>query len=210
MYVCACALRPGVKLLTPKEERRQMKRAAKSVNQFLKDPAAADNDCVCAWLGSIGLGQCAAAFREQHIDGAVLLELTELELRDELGLQRMGDRALIRRELAKLGQSSAAQDSVEPSSTQMVAGSAGSAAPVNSQCVAGFKVANATPPPPPPEEGVRVKLSARWGPGGDWIYAKLDSDEINLAAVKQRLATAMQLSPLAFSYMQYQDAQGEW
>jgi len=28
--------------------------------------------------------------------------------------------------------------------------------------------------------------------------------------VRQRLATVMQMAPLAFSYMQYQDVQGDW
>jgi hypothetical protein len=56
----------------------------------------------------------------------------------------------------------------------------------------------------------RIKLKCRWGHGGDWLNMKVDADNLNLAAIKQRIAAAMQVSTLALNYMQYQDAEGDW
>jgi hypothetical protein len=50
-----------------KEEKKEQKRILKAVKSFKKQPSAAEPEDVCAWLGSIGLGHCAVAFREQHV-----------------------------------------------------------------------------------------------------------------------------------------------
>ena len=119
-----------------------------------------------------------------------------------------GDRAIIKRELASL----LGSDTAAPSS----AGSTGAVLPPSTVSGALVRVAptNASKvgasPPPPPLSGERVKISARFGAGGDWIHVKVDADEIKLVQVKAHLATSMQVSPLAFNYMQYQDAQGDW
>jgi hypothetical protein len=200
-------LHAGGTPLNAKETRSAQKRAAKACRRLRKDPAKASCEDVSAWLGSIGLAYCAAAFLEQSIDGVTLVELDEAQLRDDRGVTRMGDRARIQREIAALtappggdgGDNETAADSATASILE-----ASVSTRARQQGLRGAQ------PPPPPAADTRVKISARWGVGGDWVHVKMDVDEITLPAVKQRLATTMQLSPLAFNYMQYQDAQGNW
>lgn len=54
------------------------------------------------WLQSEGLGRLVGAFAEQHIDGAVLLNLEGAELRDELGITSLGDRKRVLAGIARL------------------------------------------------------------------------------------------------------------
>ena len=197
--------------LTPKEERRELKRAAKALKRLQANPAEASVDDVCDWLGSLDLAVHAATFREHSIDGAALLELDDAQLRDDLEILKMGERAKLSREIGSLQASTTGSSTTDINNTDVLPGSS---TQLSSGASATKRIQQqgrrGAPPPPPPTSGTRVKISARWGPGGDWVHVKMDADEINLQAVKQRLATTMQLSPLAFSYMQYQDAQGDW
>ncbi len=54
-----------------------------------------------AWLKQLGLDEYAAAFREHAVDGQVLLQLTDDDLR-EIGVARVGHRRLLRNAIAAL------------------------------------------------------------------------------------------------------------
>jgi class 3 adenylate cyclase len=68
---------------------------------------------VGVWLGNLGLGQYEAAFRENAIDGDILLRLTADDLKD-LGLTIVGHRRKLLDAIAALNSSPPAQ--VVPSS----------------------------------------------------------------------------------------------
>jgi hypothetical protein len=44
------------------------------------------------WLGQQGLARYATTFAENHVDGELLLQLTNDDLRDELKILSFGDR----------------------------------------------------------------------------------------------------------------------
>lgn len=44
------------------------------------------------WLADQGLARYATIFADNNIDGVLLLQLTGDDLRDELGIQSLGDR----------------------------------------------------------------------------------------------------------------------
>lgn len=48
-----------------------------------------DVDEVCVWLNAIGLGAKAGPFRDEAVDGALLVDLTEKELQDDLYLTKL-------------------------------------------------------------------------------------------------------------------------
>ena len=218
--------------VSSKEEKRRAKKNAKAVRNLRRNPSGATVEEVVAWLASIECAGCAAAFAQHEVDGEALLELTETQLRDDLGLTRMGDRARIRRERDRLVEGDAEggrggapppppappEEDYDALFGDSGAGKSGSRKGGKSPSSAAKEARKAktgrrgtAPPPPPPVAAARVKVSARWGNGGDWVHVKMDGEEaVVLSAVKQRLATTMQMSPMAFSYMQYQDAQGDW
>ena len=45
---------------------------------------------VAEWVGELDLPEAAQTFEEHEIDGAVLLELTNAELKEELGVTKFG------------------------------------------------------------------------------------------------------------------------
>lgn len=47
---------------------------------------------VALWLEDSGFSEHTEAFQDHDISGAVLLSLTEAELREELGMERLGQR----------------------------------------------------------------------------------------------------------------------
>lgn len=227
--------------LSSKAEKRVAKQNAKAVRKLRRDPCRGTVDEVVAWLATIECAGCAATFVKHEIDGETLLELSEAQLRDDLGITRMGDRARIRRERDRLkaraddfgGDSDADGAPPPPPPPDDDKGydelfgksqqSGGSRSKSKSKSAKQARKAKAglrgtAPPPPPPIAEARVKVSARWvgaaagaTEGADWVHVKMDGDEaVVLSSVKQRLGVAMQMSPLAFSYMQYQDKQGEW
>ena len=271
--------------LSAKAEKRRAKQNAKAVRRLRRNPEEATVDEVIAWLATIDCGGCAAAFVQHEIDGETLLELTEAQLRDDLGLTRMGDRARIRRERDRLratagddvdgddgagggggprlggggapppppppeedddidelfGNSSRSSRSRRKGSGSKGSGSKGGGSKSKNTAAKEARKAKTglrgtAPPPPPPVAEARVKVSARWvgaaaaaggGGGGEeqggmqgaaaaaaaaeWVHVKMDGDEATVvSSVRERLGTAMQMSPLAFRYMQYQDRQGDW
>ena len=232
--------------LNAKAEKRRAKQNAKAVRKLRRDPCKGTVDEVVAWLASIDCAGCAATFVQHEIDGETLLELSEAQLRDDLGITRMGDRARIRRERdrlksradahAEFGDYSDDDDAPPPppppeededagydqlfSKSQRPGGSRskGKSKSAKEARKAKTGLRGTAPPPPPPIAEARVKVSARWvgasagaAEGADWVHVKMDGDEaVVLSSVKQRLGVAMQMSPVAFSYMQYQDKQGEW
>ena len=186
--------------LSSKQEKRRAKATAKAARRLRRNPSAATVDEVCAWLGTIELGGCAAAFLKHEVDGETLLELTEAQLRDDLGLTRMGDRAKIRRERDRLVEETAArQGKAPPPPPEDEDAPGGGEAGAKPGAGKGATAAQArrartglrgTAPPPPPDTPppARVKVSARWGNGGDWIHVKMDADEINLVSHSRRVA----------------------
>ena len=60
--------------------------------------ANATTDDVAEWVASLGLDEYTRTFKQHSIDGAQLLELTDDQLRGELGISKIGHRARIRRE----------------------------------------------------------------------------------------------------------------
>jgi hypothetical protein len=60
--------------------------------------SAASVDDVCEWVESLGFGEYTSRFKQHSIDGVQLLELTDEQLRAELGISKIGHRARLRRE----------------------------------------------------------------------------------------------------------------
>eukprot|EP01050_Picozoa_sp_SAG11_P005482 SAG11_NODE_388_length_9871_cov_18.104585_2_plen_926_part_00 len=87
------AILPPARLRSLRTE-QTVARAIKRVKEAM---ATASVDDVGDWLNALGLGHREAAFRDHGVDGQLLSELTEDELRDELGLSMIGERAKIRR-----------------------------------------------------------------------------------------------------------------
>jgi class 3 adenylate cyclase len=54
------------------------------------------------WLASLGLSEYADRFAEHRIDFSILRELTEQDLKEELGIVVLGDRRKLLRAIAKL------------------------------------------------------------------------------------------------------------
>jgi hypothetical protein len=53
-------------------------------------------------LAQEGFARYASAFAENDVDGSVLLLLTEDDLRDELGIQSLGDRRRLSQAIQRL------------------------------------------------------------------------------------------------------------
>jgi class 3 adenylate cyclase len=54
------------------------------------------------WLVSLGLAEYADRFAEHRIDFSILRDLTDQDLKDELGIARLGDRRRLLRAIAEL------------------------------------------------------------------------------------------------------------
>jgi len=54
------------------------------------------------WLASLGLSEYADRFAEHRIDFSILGDLTDQDLKEELGIGRLGDRRRLLRAIAKL------------------------------------------------------------------------------------------------------------
>src|SRR5215471_6984771 len=64
------------------------------------------------WLASVGLSEYADRFAEHRIDFSILQDLTDKDLREELGIVPLGDRRRLLRAIAKLaGTASTAPES---------------------------------------------------------------------------------------------------
>jgi class 3 adenylate cyclase len=66
------------------------------------------------WLVSLGLGEYASRFAEHRIDFSILQDLTEEDLKNELGIVRLGDRRRLLRAIAELAGSTPAIPQVTP------------------------------------------------------------------------------------------------
>jgi class 3 adenylate cyclase len=60
------------------------------------------------WLASLGLSEYADRFAEQRINFSVLPDLTDQDLKEELGVVHLGDRRRLLRAIAQLGAASSA------------------------------------------------------------------------------------------------------
>ena len=69
----------------------------RAVEKVKKSLRTATIDDVGDWLHALGLGHHATTFADHAVDGQLLAELSEEELRDDLGVHKIGDRAKIRR-----------------------------------------------------------------------------------------------------------------
>ena len=80
-----------------KKKRKLMERRA--VQRVRDNPFAASTQTVSTWLNSLGhdLGQYAAVFDTQAVDGATLMSLTEKHLKEELKVRTLGQRLRILR-----------------------------------------------------------------------------------------------------------------
>src|SRR5262249_60712379 len=70
---------------------------------------------VSEWLASLGLSEYAERFAEHRIDFSTLRDLTEQDLKEELGVVRLGDRRKLLRAIAKLGGPASAMPESESS-----------------------------------------------------------------------------------------------
>jgi hypothetical protein len=79
-----------------------------------------DVEAVCTWLGGIGgVGQDAvAAFRGEGIDGPELLELTDADLKDELGVKLGARKKILRAVDALRGEAQMVEFEPEPEQAQ--------------------------------------------------------------------------------------------
>jgi hypothetical protein len=79
------------------KKRKLMERRA--VQRVRDNPFAASTQTVSTWLNSLGhdLGQYAAVFDTQAVDGATLMSLTEKHLKEELKVRTLGQRLRILR-----------------------------------------------------------------------------------------------------------------
>lgn len=53
-------------------------------------PSQWTTEQVAEWVGSLGLSAAAQSFAEHEIEGQVLLELTNVEIKEELGVTKFG------------------------------------------------------------------------------------------------------------------------
>jgi class 3 adenylate cyclase len=68
------------------------------------------------WLASLGLSEYVDRFAEHRIDFSILQDLTDKDLKEELGIVRLGDRRRLLRAVAKLAETASA-------TSQLAAGS---------------------------------------------------------------------------------------
>jgi len=68
------------------------------------------------WLTSLGLSEYAHRFAEQRIDFSILPDLTDQDLKEELGVVHLGDRRRLLRAIAQLGAAASAAPPLAPGS----------------------------------------------------------------------------------------------
>ena len=124
-----------------------------------------DEGTVVRWLcePEIGFSQFVEAFRRFHVDGTMLAELTEAELRDELGIRE----ALHRKRLLKLIERLANGPTLPPPppSTTKADGPIGGASATDVVPKGIWKAQYSSPPPPPCPPHLQSEVSGD-GEGG--------------------------------------------
>ena len=68
------------------------------------------------WLASLGLSEYADRFAEHRIDFSILQDLTDKDLKEELGIVPLGDRRRLLRAIAKLAEATSATPQLSPGS----------------------------------------------------------------------------------------------
>jgi len=68
------------------------------------------------WLASLGLSEYADRFAEHRIDFSILQDLTDKDLKEELGIVPLGDRRRLLRAIAKLARAACATPKLAPGS----------------------------------------------------------------------------------------------
>jgi class 3 adenylate cyclase len=68
------------------------------------------------WLASLGLSQYADRFAEQRIDFSILRDLTDEDLKEELGVVLLGDRRRLLRAIAQLAGAGSTTPQLAPGS----------------------------------------------------------------------------------------------
>jgi hypothetical protein len=187
-------LLPTARLKTLRTE-AMIERAVEKVKKSLR---TATIDDVGDWLHALGLGHHATTFADHAVDGQLLAELSEEELRDDLGVHKIGDRAKIRR----------ARDGILAGQET----SGGPGAP-NADSADGIIA--------PAEEAKkrrkwlgheRIKVQARLSSNDPWINMKISAGELgnDLEQFRDRLASALQVSASALGHLEYMDTNGDW
>jgi pentatricopeptide repeat protein len=146
------------------------------------DLTSATVEDVCEWVGSLGLDEYVATFQHHGIDGSQLIQLTDDHLRIELGISKIGHRARIRRERDAL---------------------------VSRSKTGTGNALVARPPPSAPAGSGRVKVSIRVGAAGQWVNIRLTQAELQLAELKRRLASALNMDEAAIERLQYRSG-ADW
>lgn len=171
-----------------------------AVKQMESDPMSASVDDVCGWLASLGLSAYVESFREQLVDGPMLAELTDEQMRDELEVSKMGERGKIRR----------ARDGVYGGGALVPT----AAAPAARNDLALAVVEQPTDDTDKPaakkssksrDSGERIKVQVRLGHDGEWINLKLPRSELGVELLRPRIASALQVHEHALGHLQYRD-----
>lgn len=68
------------------------------------------------WLASLGLSEYADRFAERRIDFSILRDLTDEDLKEELGVMLLGDRRRLLRAIAQLAGAGSATPQIAPGS----------------------------------------------------------------------------------------------
>src|SRR5262245_47572649 len=71
---------------------------------------------VSEWLASLGLSEYADRFAEHRIDFSILRDLTDRDLKEELGILLLGDRRRLLRAIANLGAADSTTSQLVPES----------------------------------------------------------------------------------------------
>lgn len=128
-YVTSCCVSPdGVWLASGSNDRsvrvvRLESSAASSSSQHRtptsstfqsKEVESWSCDDVVHWLRYLGLAQYSEAFRSRHMDGALLMKMTEQQLTDELTVDLVGHRSKLLRQLERARAGKLAPDLTQP------------------------------------------------------------------------------------------------
>ena len=176
--------------------------AGGGAQRLMLSPNTASVGDVCEWLAMMGAGECAHFFTEHDVDGAVLMELSDAQLRDEIGIHSLGLRAKIRRARDLLAEES-----------RKASGPGTPAEPAPSAVGSQFA-------PPPVEKSLvtrqqrfestdRFTCQVRLVSETTWTNVKVPTG-ISLIWLRRSVASALQLMENELGQMQYRSREGDW